>query len=338
MNNLDVLRAVAVLSVFFHHVNHVYGFNIPFFGPYGGIFGIQLFFLLSGFLIIKSAVKHSLKAYFLHRVFRIYPAYILVFIVIGIFTGVLTWEKVFNNPWGLISNILSLQHLFPKNLIVYDSLHVSWTLTVELIWYVLAPLSIGLLSKRLHLTLASTILISVAWVYFSANGVFDFLYADQFKEIDLSLTHSRTLFLINAFPAQLCYFVFGACIYYKQEQLMKLNPYFLSAVFIIFVLFFPYGKSPEFNPSFITGIGLAALFLLALVLPTLNFKPLKIMADISYSFYLIHLTVISIAHDYFGLNSNWYIILVFVIAVFGSVMLYWFIEKPMMRMARKVSR
>ena len=34
MNNVDSLRAIAVISVFFHHLDHVYQLNIPFFGPF----------------------------------------------------------------------------------------------------------------------------------------------------------------------------------------------------------------------------------------------------------------------------------------------------------------
>ncbi len=62
-NNIDLLRAIAVVSVFIHHAQHIYGGNFPFLGEYGGQFGPQLFFLISGYLSQCKLQKHSLRDY-----------------------------------------------------------------------------------------------------------------------------------------------------------------------------------------------------------------------------------------------------------------------------------
>ncbi|MDP2768732.1 MAG: acyltransferase, partial [Giesbergeria sp.] len=139
-NNIDLLRAIAVVSVFIHHAQHVYGGNFPFFGEYGGQFGPQLFFVISGYLISASCQKHSLRDYAIHRIFRIIPAYLFFFIGIGVLTGIINFHRITQLPWEFLANLLLLQQLFPSALISFDVLHVTWTLTVEVLWYALAPL------------------------------------------------------------------------------------------------------------------------------------------------------------------------------------------------------
>ena len=337
INNVDGLRALAVLSVFFHHVNHVYQFNVPFLGEFGGIIGVQLFFLISGFLIIQSAERHSLRAYILHRVFRIYPVYILIFLTAGIASGAIYWGKIYDNPWGLISNLVALQHLFPKQLIIYDSLHVTWTLTIEVLWYSLAPMMLHLFLKRLNLTLAVSVLASIVWVYFAAQGSLDWIYSAQLAELDESIEQRRSLLLNNAFIAQCCFFFIGVYIYYKQERLKAVNKLILLSIFIAGTLLYPFWARQEFNPSFVTGIGLGALFVLALTLPTLSSRVVKLIADVSYSFYLTHFFVIIVLHQVLELHSKWAIVLAFGLTLFVSAVLFRFVERPMMRAARRLS-
>jgi peptidoglycan/LPS O-acetylase OafA/YrhL len=81
---LDHLRAIAIIFVFLYH------YRIPIFGPpewvkdYAkfGWTGVDLFFVLSGFLIssqlfsqINSNEKISFRTFFVKRFFRIIPAY-----------------------------------------------------------------------------------------------------------------------------------------------------------------------------------------------------------------------------------------------------------------------
>ncbi|MES2630244.1 MAG: acyltransferase [Bacteroidota bacterium] len=87
LHGLDHLRALAIFIVFFYH------YQLPFFGhpawlteaaAFGWV-GVDLFFVLSGFLIssqVFAAIGNSgtfeLKSYFIKRVFRILPAYLVV--------------------------------------------------------------------------------------------------------------------------------------------------------------------------------------------------------------------------------------------------------------------
>ena len=84
MPQLDGLRAFAVLAVIYsHYIPSKYHLNIPW-----GSAGVQLFFILSGFLITSILIKSrgerlgkSLKTFYIRRAFRIFPLYYLVLIL-----------------------------------------------------------------------------------------------------------------------------------------------------------------------------------------------------------------------------------------------------------------
>jgi peptidoglycan/LPS O-acetylase OafA/YrhL len=74
--DIDGLRAIAVLSVLFYHA-------FPTLLP-GGFIGVDIFFVISGFLITnivqKEIINHSfsIKNFYVRRIKRIFPALILV--------------------------------------------------------------------------------------------------------------------------------------------------------------------------------------------------------------------------------------------------------------------
>lgn len=53
-DNLDVLRGIAVLGVLYHHLLAHTRLSMPFLGHYGRLLGVQLFSLISGYLISKA--------------------------------------------------------------------------------------------------------------------------------------------------------------------------------------------------------------------------------------------------------------------------------------------
>ena len=64
---IQYLRAIAVLFVFLFHLDKE---NFP-----GGFIGVDIFFLISGFLMIKilNEKKYSFKKFYLRRIKRIFP-------------------------------------------------------------------------------------------------------------------------------------------------------------------------------------------------------------------------------------------------------------------------
>lgn len=73
-SELDGLRAIAVLSVIIYHANLAFK-GIPLFS--GGFLGVDIFFVLSGFLITGILIDKSptLFQFYKSRIDRIYPDY-----------------------------------------------------------------------------------------------------------------------------------------------------------------------------------------------------------------------------------------------------------------------
>ena len=83
---LDGLRGVAILSVMFFHAT-LSRANAP--RPSGGFLGVDVFFVLSGFLItwllLKEHEKHgaiSLRKFYIRRALRLLPAFYLYWIAV----------------------------------------------------------------------------------------------------------------------------------------------------------------------------------------------------------------------------------------------------------------
>lgn len=78
-SELDGLRAIAVLSVLIYHANLTFK-GIPLFS--GGFLGVDIFFVLSGFLITGILIDKSptLLQFYKSRVDRIYPALLLMLV------------------------------------------------------------------------------------------------------------------------------------------------------------------------------------------------------------------------------------------------------------------
>jgi peptidoglycan/LPS O-acetylase OafA/YrhL len=138
--SLNGLRGVAILLVtighFFYETSHNILYHI-----FNGQLGVQVFFVLSGFLITTILIKEkinkksiSLKLFYIRRVLRIFPvAYLYIAFVI-----ILNYAYKLNIPWqGFIGASLYLQdyYLFHKGLYF---LHY-WTLSVEEQFYLLLP-------------------------------------------------------------------------------------------------------------------------------------------------------------------------------------------------------
>jgi len=150
IRGLNGLRALAVLLVLFRHTFHLYFQQIdpqtlsaldwikPLFT--NGWIGVDLFFVLSGFLISRPFFSEgrkmpSLKTYAMKRVLRIVPAYyvVLFLIVLGLFpfynidTDNLGWRTAYHM-------------LFMQDYLDPDINTVFWSLGVEEKFYFLIPL------------------------------------------------------------------------------------------------------------------------------------------------------------------------------------------------------
>ncbi|WP_459479413.1 acyltransferase family protein [Clostridium saccharoperbutylacetonicum] len=128
---LDIVRSIAIISVLASHTNAFFNVNLSFWG----VLGVEIFFILSGFLIgkiiINSLVKNpsvnSLKEFYMRRWFRTLPLYYLVLFLVSII----------NHTSIPYRNLVFMQN-FNENALAF--LPVSWSLSIEEWFYLLVPL------------------------------------------------------------------------------------------------------------------------------------------------------------------------------------------------------
>src|SRR5258707_5583221 len=159
---LDGLRAIAVLAVFAQHA-----IKAPLW------MGVDLFFVLSGFLITgilleRKARQQSYFGYFYaRRVRRILPPYILLMIVSSLVFG-LGWAEHWQ--WYVffatnIGNALGQSG--------HDSLNVLWSLAVEEQFYIFWPFVVLLLPERALAVVAAALIVIVPLLRAVATPWFD---------------------------------------------------------------------------------------------------------------------------------------------------------------------
>lgn len=157
---MEGLRGVAVLLVFAVHYAtlvapwaHGSGWLIDFLqGVHAvGNAGVDLFFVLSGFLIYGGLVetKKPFVSYLRRRIRRIYPAFLAVFalyLVLALARGDV--ERMPSDPAAafvyVLQNLLLLPGLFP----IEPLITVAWSLSYELFFYLLVPAVVALTSLR----------------------------------------------------------------------------------------------------------------------------------------------------------------------------------------------
>ncbi|KXU38659.1 hypothetical protein AXE65_12705 [Ventosimonas gracilis] len=153
-NDIQGLRAIAVLAVIFFHVNKKY---LP-----GGFVGVDMFFVISGFLVggiilrQKLARQFSFIEFYKARCRRIVPAYFAMVSVVSIFAAILFIPKDFSFFWKSLKSTLYFasnqyfsgfgDYFGPKS---YEMplLH-TWSLAVEMQFYLLLPLFLVVIPLR----------------------------------------------------------------------------------------------------------------------------------------------------------------------------------------------
>jgi peptidoglycan/LPS O-acetylase OafA/YrhL len=160
---LDGIRGVAILLVvFFHNFNFVSYFAF-------GWLGVDLFFVLSGFLISNILIttldqKHSLRNFYIKRILRIFPLYysVLIFVLIilpGFFSFKDELQFYLNNQWWFwccLQNWLFVLKIPEQTNIL---LHF-WSLAVEEQFYLIWPITMLIIRKPKPLLLLLAILLA----------------------------------------------------------------------------------------------------------------------------------------------------------------------------------
>ncbi len=354
---LDLMRALAIVFVVMGHGGWMLSFANTNFPWIKLIDGVELFFVLSGFLIGGILIKKyqdnnvlkitDVKDFWIRRWFRTLPNYYLILIVnvLFVYFGIIK-EDISQFNWRFL---LFLQN-FSKPF--YDFFWESWSLSIEEWFYLLFPILLGVMyyfKKYLNISKKRLFLYSI-------------------------LTFLLIPFLLRLFIAsrfEVDQFWLGVRIY--KVVIYRLDGIALGLLAAFIKYWHPTFWHKSRNYSFVIGLVLSYVILYSTWLPNdFSSKVLKIMFQsigcflllpkfdsiksapriitkvvthislISYSMYLINLALVSeVIRDNFpphGPKTGWGLYVVYWgIVIIVSTLLYKFYEKPIMDIRDKIS-
>lgn len=342
--NIDVLRAMAVLAVVAHHLHAHAGLRLPYLETYGGLLGVQLFFVLSGYLISASAAQHDPADYAVHRVLRIFPAYWVAFLGLGLLSSWrLPLDRILEHPGAFALSLLNLQQLHAVSLFEMDVLSVTWTLTVEVLWYLSAPLALWAMRRSPGWTFVAMAAIAMGWAALAQGEALLPLYAGGLAALERTpLPGQLHVLIASAFPAQLVFFGLGALVFQLRDRLDAVPWGVWPMLALLGLGTLPWHIHHPAPTGLFSGVGLAALFVALLRAPDppggLPTRFLVFTGRISYSIYLLHFPLIVAAHKRLGHLGPAHMLVTLALIYLLAWLLYRHVERPGMRWARRWRR
>ncbi len=286
--DIDGLRALAILPVILFHAG---------FGCSGGFVGVDVFFVISGFLITSLILKEignddfSLVAFWERRIRRILPALFVVAFATLVAGWFLCWPQDFDllgksaiAQATLMSNVFFFRHTdyFAAGVDTMPLLH-TWSLAVEEQFYVLFPLLLISLARFKRLSIARTIFIlCICSLAFSVFGSY--------------YRPSATFYLLPSRAWELMIGGFLAAIHGRQLSNSWLNETAALSGFVLIVYsILCYTRETRFPGLAAIPPCLGAGLIIfsgntkpTLVSRVLAFRPVVFVGLISYSLYLWH--------------------------------------------------
>lgn len=345
---VDGLRAIAILTVV--------GFHAGWSGFSQGYVGVDIFFVISGFLIITQIVERlssgtfSIWEFYAQRTLRILPPFLLVLVVSTVIAQfILVSPKEFE--WFTLSSVLSgvflsnfyflsKQDYFDISMFEKVLLH-TWSLSIEEQFYLFAPLLIMLVfvfaawrrkppMRVLTLTAVATFVLSlVGCILFTSDAGKNFgFYVTPLRAWEF-VAGGSIGFLVSSVSGRI------------PSQIWNLLA-LLGGVMIVIA------TSMDLSHGYYPGIAavvpvLAATMLIAsaIALPTgifvryLSLAPIRAIGLVSYSWYLWHWPLLTFARlAEFGEYGFWRDQAMILLSLFLAIVTYFGVERPINRFRR----
>jgi peptidoglycan/LPS O-acetylase OafA/YrhL len=299
---LDLLRALAIIVVVIYHAA-LFGFKLPGRVDRFGWIGVDLFFVLSGYLIGGQLLAPlardrpiDLRRFFARRVLRIIPAY---FVILGVYAFLPSWRE-YPEISPLWKFVISVQNIGLRGGTAFSH---AWSLAVEDQFYLLLPPILILVSRwpRARFIIPCVIVLG-------GIGLRTFLARQNLVETGVSFRGFQTWIYYPTWT-RLDPLVFGVVLAAIEKfrpqwwrRLMNLAPWlFLPGLaLIVYALYLGEGDYLTVAAAIwqfpLIALGMAALLVCAisqrLILWHVKIPGAAFIASIAYSAYLIQKLVI----------------------------------------------
>ncbi len=335
---IDGLRFLAFLFIFLGHSRTLIG---PFLN-YIGWSGVELFFLLSGFLLTKLLVTEyqqtnsiQLYKYFMRRILRIWPLYfiyLLAIIIISLFVTDYSFSlsRLLGNIF-FYDNFVTAFNGYNTNL---ASIHL-WSISQEEQYYLVLPFLIPWLIKQnikkisLFITVSFTLLLLARFLLSPWGQNYVLIYV---------LPFSADSFLAGI--------ILGIGTY--DKWLKKINPalaFIIGSVLLSLLYFLPHRRVMTSNQVLIYFIPAASFFLIFISIVYSNRgvlywlfsnKIIRYLGKISFGLYIFHISINRLVYSlFYTINKpmNWWGgICSLLITILLAVISYELVEKRFLKM------
>ena len=348
ISSIDGLRAIAVAAVVLYHLGISW---IP-----GGFLGVDLFFVISGYVItrlILDSINQSgaldLRAFYAARLRRIYPGFIFMVICTIIFIGVWAPEAIkrflTDLPYALSGSIN--WYLVAKNQDYFETigrpplLQHTWSLAVELQFYLIWPIILLTILKYFGKKNIARIALGIAMIsgvtLFIVSLSLDQANAKQISHIYFGTdTHSLGLFLGSALAVSWIPQNLGGAITKRAQDVIDgIGVVGLLGLISIF-LFIDQSNANLYRLAFpLAGI-FGCLVIISLVHPASRFAPIISTAPFrwvgqrSYGIYIWHWVIFQVTRPSVDLSGQtWalYLARVLLVLALADISLRW-VEIP----------
>jgi peptidoglycan/LPS O-acetylase OafA/YrhL len=344
---LDGLRGIAVLAVMMYHTDAPYLLQ-------GGFIGVDMFFVLSGFLITTLLVQEfdesgsiCLKNFYIRRVLRLAPALLVLLLTLCLVSFfALDAQKAKSN---YIDALISLFYLsnWARALSIHppDFIAHTWSLSIEEQFYILWPCLLFVMlifSKDRKVILAATAAIAiVSWMlrnYMFASGT-------SIERIYNGLdTHADALMVGCALGIFLCSGLANA----TDQNRLRRNLFFaavLSCLCLVIVSLMADWRSRRmvYYGYFAVELSTAILIWQILTSPRAGFRSLFSpkwlvwIGSISYGLYLWHYPIYRLLRD-LGFQTPAVVIVGPMLTFLVAALSYYFLERPILTLKKHFGR
>jgi peptidoglycan/LPS O-acetylase OafA/YrhL len=339
--SLDGVRAVAVLLVMAGHLNLVYA---------GGL-GVDIFFVLSGYLITAILVSEfsvngriSLRKFYARRALRILPAVVLLLVVLNIFVAIaqlgeqartLEWDSL-----GALFYIANWLRAFGRDLGILGHL---WSLSIEEQFYFFWPITLVFLLSRKLSAHQILLIVGLGVVLVNVDRIYLYHGIESFNRIYNGLDTRADALLVGCGLGLAGYGILPRRIF----AVLGLA----GAAFVGYVLFRAYPVPASLQVPFGLTIGgtlfaLGVAFALGAILSNrkstftklLRLPPLVWTGRLSYGLYLWHFPVFTLVAGWFPGLGTAPLIALKISATFSCATLsYYLLERPCLNLKKKFS-
>lgn len=355
--SIDSLRALAVLAVIIYHVDVNY---LP-----GGFLGVDLFFVLSGYLISSLIIKEYKKTgslnlynFYIRRARRLLPAVYfmitVVLVVMVMFNGVLLKKSHLDAIFGYIYSS-NWWYIFHK-LDYFDSFGSQspfkhlWSLAIEEQFYMIFPLLFLLVNGKKK-TKDGSYKLNRNFLYIILGVILVSLIAHIIL-FDIN-NISRIYFGTDTRAFSLLVGVVGAILYPMDKLNTKITPqenlvYSVVSLISIAALITIMIYTSEYNTWLYRG-GFLLVAILGIIIiissgkqhtlmaKLLSFKPVVFIGKISYSLYLWHFPVLVLTTPVseIGKPNIFFVVLRVILTFILAIISYALVETPIRKLGFK---